>query len=111
MGLALDTADPSQALLESLQDLLSLFSQLDHVLCQLDRPWRKALLDRTRLSDPMFLSDVLAVLTMCSTALRSGTPLPQITPSPLIARFVSEIPRMAADMPADGQNQRLGSAP
>jgi hypothetical protein len=66
-------------------------SQLNHVLCQLDRPWRKALLDRTRLSDPVFLGDVLAVITMTSTALHAGTPLPQITPSPLVARFASKV--------------------
>ncbi|WWC68937.1 uncharacterized protein I206_102873 [Kwoniella pini CBS 10737] len=76
-----------KALLDTLQDLFSLLSQLNHVLTQLDRPWRKALLDRTRLSDPTFLGDILAVLSMCSTALRAGTALPQITPSPLVARF------------------------
>ncbi|WVF66724.1 hypothetical protein IAT40_001466 [Kwoniella sp. CBS 6097] len=76
-----------RALLDTLQDTLSLLSQLNHVLTQLDRPWRKALLDRTRLSDPIFLGDVLSVLSMCSTALRAGTALPQITPSPLVARF------------------------
>nr|XP_019049909.1 hypothetical protein I302_00328 [Kwoniella bestiolae CBS 10118]OCF28839.1 hypothetical protein I302_00328 [Kwoniella bestiolae CBS 10118] len=76
-----------KALLDTLQDLFSLLSQLNHVLTQLDRPWRKALLDRTRLSDPAFLGDVLAVMSMCSTALRAGTALPQITPSPLVARF------------------------
>ncbi|KAK8861286.1 hypothetical protein IAR55_002105 [Kwoniella newhampshirensis] len=76
-----------RALLDTLQDTLSLLSQLNHVVTQLDRPWRKALMDRTRLSDPMFLGDVLSVLSMCSTALRAGTALPQITPSPLVARF------------------------
>lgn len=79
-----------QALLEALQDLLSLLSQLNHVLVGLDKPWRRAVLERTRLSDPVFLGDLLAVITMCSTALRTGTALPQITPSPLVARFVSE---------------------
>ncbi|OCF42538.1 hypothetical protein I317_03654 [Kwoniella heveanensis CBS 569] len=76
-----------RALLDTLQDTFSLLSQLNHVLTQLERPWRKALLDRTRLSDPIFLGDVLSVLSMCSTALRAGTALPQITPSPLVARF------------------------
>lgn len=89
-----------QALLDALQDALSLLAQLNHVLPQLDRPWRKALLDRTRLSDLGFLGEVLAVITMCSTGLRSGMPLPQITPSPLVARF-----RMGktkgVDIPAD----------
>ncbi|WVN90376.1 uncharacterized protein L203_105612 [Cryptococcus depauperatus CBS 7841] len=76
-----------EALLETLQDTFSLLSQLHHVLVQLDRPWRRALLARTRLSDPLFLGDVLVVLSVCSTALRTGTALPQITPSPLLARF------------------------
>ncbi|ORY25231.1 hypothetical protein BCR39DRAFT_291018 [Naematelia encephala] len=75
------------ALREILEDLLSLLAQFNHVLGQLDRPWRKALLDRTRFSDPIFLGDVLAVLTMCSSGLRAGTALPQITPAPLIERF------------------------
>ncbi len=68
---------------------MSLLAQLNHVLCQLDRPWRKALMDRSRLSDLVFIGDFLAVLSMCSTGLRAGTPLPQITPSPLVERFVS----------------------
>jgi len=76
----------------TLQELLSLLSQLNHVLAQLDRPWRRAMLERTRLCEPVFLGDVLAVISMCSTGLRSGTPLPQITPSPLIARFVGDVP-------------------
>lgn len=82
--------------------MLSLLSQLNHVLCQLERPWRKALLDRTRLSEPVFLGDILAVVSMCSTGLRSGNALPQITPSPLVARFVS------ATWSARADEQRMG---
>ena len=78
-----------QALQTAVSDLLALLAQLRYVLLQLDRPWRKALLERTRLNDLRFLGDVLAVLTMSGTALRSGTALPQITPSPLVERFVS----------------------
>jgi len=77
-----------QALQTAVSDLLALLAQLRHVYLQLDRPWRKALLERTRLNDLRFLGDVLAVLTMSGTALRSGTALPQITPSPLVERFV-----------------------
>ncbi|KAL7419840.1 hypothetical protein Q5752_005756 [Cryptotrichosporon argae] len=75
------------ALLATLQDTLSLLAQLNHVLGQLERPWRKALLERTRLADPLFLGDILAVVSMTSTALKAGTALPQITPAPLVARF------------------------
>lgn len=77
------------ALQVAVSDLLALLAQLRHVFLQLDRPWRKALLERTRFSDLRFLGDVMAILSMSSTALRSGTALPQITPSPLVERFVS----------------------
>jgi hypothetical protein len=80
-----------QALQMAVSDLLALMAQLRHVYLQLDRPWRKALLERTRLNDLRFLGDVLAVLSMSGTALRSGTALPQITPSPLVERFVSAL--------------------
>ena len=76
-----------KALLEALQDVLSLLSQLSHVMTQLDKPWRQALLQRTRLSDANFLADVLAVISMCSGSLRAGLPIPQITPGPLVAKF------------------------
>lgn len=82
-----------QALQVAVSDLLALMAQLRHVYLQLDRPWRKALLERTRLNDLRFLGDVLAVLSMSGTALRSGTALPQITPSPLVERFVSANPQ------------------
>lgn len=52
----------SQALLDCQVDLVSLLSQLNHVLAQLERPWRKALMERTRLIDPTFIGDVLAVI-------------------------------------------------
>lgn len=51
-----------KALLDCQVDLMSLLSQLNHVLSQLERPWRKALLERTRLIDPSFIGDVLAVI-------------------------------------------------
>ena len=94
------------ALRDTLQDALYLLSQLNHVISQLDRPWRRALLERTRLSNPIFLGDVLAIISMCSIALRTGTPLPQITPGPLVMRYVSGIMRQQVLMKALGQNQR-----
>ena len=79
-----------KALMEAVRDALMLLHQLHHVLSQLDRPWRKVLLNRIQFDNPAFLGDILAVFSMSSTALASGTALPQITPSPLVARFVSE---------------------
>ncbi|ORX36432.1 hypothetical protein BD324DRAFT_580777 [Kockovaella imperatae] len=76
-----------RALLEALRDSLLLLHQFHHVLTQMDMPWRQLLLNRTRFDDPLFLGDVLAVFSMTSTALAAGTALPQITPSPLVARF------------------------
>ena len=77
-----------QALMEAVRDALMSLHQLHHVLSQLDRPWRKVLLNRIQFDNPAFLGDILAVFSMCSTALASGTALPQITPSPLVARLV-----------------------
>jgi len=78
--------------------------------------WKRAVLQRTRLSDSQFIGDLLAVIcefsrfprrlldhrqqvpklmplgfesAMCASALKSGTPLPQVTPGPLVERLVS----------------------
>lgn len=75
-------------LLNTLVETMSLLAQFNHVLPQMSPEWRKALLLRTRMADPLFLGDVLAVISMTSSALRAGTPLPQITPGPLIAKYV-----------------------
>ncbi|KAG6818618.1 hypothetical protein H0H93_003419 [Arthromyces matolae] len=66
----------------SLSHLMSVFKHLDPA-------WARALLRRTRLDDPEFQGDVLSVMTMISTALRSGSALPQISPCPLLDRFMS----------------------
>lgn len=74
----------------------------------LEPNWAKAFLRRTRFLESDFQGDVLAVICLCfflfccvqfndyylyiamvSTALRTGTPLPQITPCPLLDRFVA----------------------
>lgn len=81
--------DSYQGLLNTLVETMSLLAQFNHVLPQMDPKWRKALLLRTRMCDPLFLGDVLAVISMTSSALRASTPLPQITPGPLIAKYVS----------------------
>lgn len=75
--------------MNTLVETMSLLAQFNHLLPQMDVKWRRALLSRTRMSDPLFLGDVLAVISMTSAALNAGTPLPQITPGPLIAKYVS----------------------
>ncbi|XP_006457385.1 hypothetical protein AGABI2DRAFT_212754 [Agaricus bisporus var. bisporus H97] len=69
---------------------LQVASSLAHLLAVIDRlepAWTKALLKRTRLTDPNFQGDVLAVISMITSSLRTGSPLPQITPAPLVDRF------------------------
>ena len=64
---------------------------LQHCLAVLERlgpAYSIALLRRTRFLDPRFLGDVVSVISMCSTALKTGEPLPQITPCPLVDRFM-----------------------
>ncbi|KAF8510808.1 hypothetical protein BU17DRAFT_55138 [Hysterangium stoloniferum] len=63
--------------------LTHFLSVVDH----LEPKWTKAFLLRTRFVDSAFLGDVLAIITMISTALRTGMALPQITPAPLLERF------------------------
>jgi hypothetical protein len=77
------------------------------VLQRLEPAWTRAFLRRTRFLDPDFQGDVLAMISkvstkshvstpltyvisvgVISTALRTGTPLPQITPCPLLDRFI-----------------------
>ena len=95
-----------QALLEALRDSLLLLHQLHHVLRQMNRPWRKLLLNRIRFDDPTFLGDVLAVFSMTSTGLASGTALPQITPSPLVARYRMGKTR-GLDLPSQSHDSSL----
>ncbi|KAG6811615.1 hypothetical protein H0H92_006630 [Tricholoma furcatifolium] len=64
-------------------------SHLMSVFKHLEPAWARALLRRTRLSDTDFQGDILAVMTMVSTSLRSGSALPQISPCPLLDRFMS----------------------
>ncbi|KIY62539.1 hypothetical protein CYLTODRAFT_494564 [Cylindrobasidium torrendii FP15055 ss-10] len=75
--------DLQLALSYSLSYLLSVFEQMD-------KAWTQSLLARTRFLDPSFQGDVLAVISMITTALRTGEPLPQITPCPLVNRFYSQ---------------------
>ncbi|KAF9035517.1 hypothetical protein BJ165DRAFT_1533514 [Panaeolus papilionaceus] len=74
-------ADLQMAISYSLGHLMSVIEHLDPA-------WARAFLRRTRFMDPDFQGDVLAVISMVSSCLRTGTPLPQVTPCPLQDRFM-----------------------
>lgn len=73
------------------------------VVSQLEPAWSRAFMRRCRFLDSEFQGELLAVISeyhksfeistpltvlgLISTALRSGTPIPQITPCPLLDRF------------------------
>lgn len=64
---------------------------LSHCLTVLERlgpVYSVALLRRTRFLDPLFLGDVISVISLCSTALKTASPMPQITACPLVDRFL-----------------------
>ncbi|KAL5495894.1 hypothetical protein ACEPAI_1358 [Sanghuangporus weigelae] len=70
-------------------EIAYLLSHLRSVTEHLELSWARAFLKRTRFLEPEFQGDVLAVINMISTALRTGTPLPQVTPCPLLDRFIA----------------------
>ncbi|KAH7905721.1 hypothetical protein BJ138DRAFT_1130340 [Hygrophoropsis aurantiaca] len=81
-------AERYQKILEIQLEVAYLLSHLMSVVEHLDSAWSHAFLRRTRMLDSDFQGDVLAVISMISTALRTGSPLPQITPCPLLDRFM-----------------------
>ncbi|PAV21583.1 hypothetical protein PNOK_0154000 [Pyrrhoderma noxium] len=74
-------------------EIAYLLSHLRSVTEHLELSWARAFLRRTRFLDPEFQGDVLAVISMISTSLRTGSPLPQVTPCPLLDRFVASAHR------------------
>lgn len=80
-------------------------SHLLSVMEHLEPAWTRAFLRRTRFIDADFQGDVLAVIcashwlsrysptdslpAMISSSLRTGNPLPQVTPCPLLDRFTT----------------------
>jgi len=68
-------------------EIAYLLSHLMSVVLHLEPTWSRAFLQRTRFLDSEFLGDVLGVISMICTSLRTGVPLPQITPTPLLDRF------------------------
>jgi len=63
-------------------------SYLMSVVVQFEPAWSRAFLRRCRFLDSEFQGEMLAVISLISTALRSGAPIPQITPCPLLDRFL-----------------------
>ncbi|KAJ6525711.1 hypothetical protein B0H19DRAFT_1223853 [Mycena capillaripes] len=79
-----------QKIMELQLQLAYSLSHLMSVVEHMESSWTRAFLRRTRFLDADFQGDVLAVISMISTALRTGCALPQITPCPLIDRFQSQ---------------------
>lgn len=81
-------AERYQKILDIQLQLTYLLSHLLSVIEELEPIWVQAFLKRTRLLDPDFEGDVLAVISLISTTLKTGIPLPQVTPCPLLNRFI-----------------------
>ncbi|KAJ7905803.1 hypothetical protein B0H14DRAFT_25200 [Mycena olivaceomarginata] len=84
-------AERYQKIMELQLQLAYSLSHLFSIIEHMDPSWTRAFLRRARLLDSDFQGDVLAVISMISTALRTGCALPQITPCPLIDRFQSHL--------------------
>ncbi|KAJ7219546.1 hypothetical protein GGX14DRAFT_533276 [Mycena pura] len=84
---------PAKRYHQIMQVQLQLAYSLSHLMSvveHMEPAWTRAFLRRTRFLDSDFQGDVLAVISMISTALRTGTALPQITPCPLLDRFQTQ---------------------
>ncbi|KAJ6630533.1 hypothetical protein B0H10DRAFT_1981580 [Mycena sp. CBHHK59/15] len=84
---------PAKRYLKIMELQLQLSYSLSHLMSTVEHmepSWTRAFLRRTQFLDSDFQGDVLAVISMISTALRTGCPLPQITPCPLVDRFSSK---------------------
>ncbi|KAG2357359.1 hypothetical protein BDR07DRAFT_1420585 [Suillus spraguei] len=82
---------PIERYLKILELQMQISYQLCHltsVVLHLEPAWAYAFLRRTRMLDSDFQGDVLAVISLISNALHTGSPLPQITPCPLLDRFM-----------------------
>ncbi|KAG1736637.1 uncharacterized protein EDB91DRAFT_1141898 [Suillus paluster] len=82
---------PAERYHKILEIQLQIAYLLSHLMCvagNLEPAWAQAFLRRTRMLDSDFQGDVLAVISLISHALRTGSPLPQITPCPLLDRFM-----------------------
>ncbi|TDL16189.1 hypothetical protein BD410DRAFT_755679 [Rickenella mellea] len=82
-------AERYERILEIQLEIAYLLSHMKSVINHLEPAWGKAFLLRTRFLESDFQGDTLAVISMISTALRIGIPLPQITPCPLLDRFMA----------------------
>lgn len=82
---------PAERYHKILEVQMQIAYQLCHlmsIVSHLEPAWAHAFLRRTRMLDSDFQGDVLAVISLISNALRTGSPLPQITPCPLLDRFM-----------------------
>ncbi|KAG2140498.1 uncharacterized protein EDB93DRAFT_1241857 [Suillus bovinus] len=82
---------PAERYLKILEIQMQIAYQLCHLMSivhDLEPAWAHAFLRRTRMLDSDFQGDVLAVISLISNALHTGSPLPQITPCPLLDRFM-----------------------
>lgn len=94
-----------EALLNVQLDLVELLSQFMAIAKELDPLWMQCVMNRSRYNDHRFVGglfelmfdlimrtqvgDVLACFEMCATSIKTGMPLPQITPCPLVDRGYS----------------------
>ncbi|KAH8091403.1 hypothetical protein BXZ70DRAFT_909843 [Cristinia sonorae] len=81
-------AERYKKILDNQVRIAFLLSHLMSIIQKLEPAWTRAFLKRTRLLDSDFQGDILAVISLISTSLRTGQPLPQITPCPLLDRFM-----------------------
>lgn len=103
-------ADKYAEIVGEVQTINNLLGQCAIVLLHMNPEWRQGLIKKTPFLEPRFLSDLSTTYYLIASALETGAPLPQLTPSPLVARAMQNNVQMRQkrldnpldNLPADG---------
>ncbi|KAJ7463697.1 hypothetical protein FB451DRAFT_1352935 [Mycena latifolia] len=68
-------------------DMVSSLAQLGSALGHLEKEWRRTFLHSSKVLNPNFIADVMAVFALVSQSLHTGEPMHQVLPSSLLDRL------------------------
>ncbi|KAJ7513178.1 hypothetical protein B0H11DRAFT_2303465 [Mycena galericulata] len=88
-------------------DMIGSLAQLGGSLAYLQTEWRQTFVHSSKILNPNFISDVMAVFSLISQALRTGEPLHQVLPQNLLDRLFYHHSHTQALTPSLGTAKRI----